>query len=379
MKLTITTMQGLEEVLEQELKNMGAVDVERLHRAVQCEGDFQFMQEANLSLRTALRVLKPIHEFQAKDEREFYHKVQEVKWPDLFRINQQFSIHAVVNSEVFTHSRYMALKAKDAIVDQFREIFGRRPNVSTYDPDLIINIHINKTDCTLSLDSSGESLHKRAYKVAMHEAPLNEVLAAGLLMQSGFQKYETFHDPMCGSGTFLTEAIMMNTHCPANIMREDFAFMKWPDFEITAYNDLKEKLKEKITEPTMEFSGSDIDRKNMFAARKNVVQVPYGDRIEISKKDFFKGKPLPQPEFIIMNPPYDVRLEMEDINQFYADIGTQLKHNYPGSRACIFTGNLEALKKVGLKPAKKMRLMNGAIPSMFHIYDLFEGKRVDNL
>jgi putative N6-adenine-specific DNA methylase len=379
MKLTMTTMQGLEEVLERELKDMGATDVERLHRAVQCEGDLEFMHKANLCLRTALRVLKPIHQFQANDEKEFYQKVQEVKWPDLFKINQQFAIHAVVNSEVFTHSRYMALKAKDAIVDQFRDIFGRRPNVSTYDPDLIVNIHINNTDCTLSLDSSGESLHKRAYKVAMHEAPLNEVLAAGILMQSGFQRYETFHDPMCGSGTFLTEAIMIHTHCPANLMREDFAFMKWPDFEITAYNALKEKLKEKISEPSIEFSGADIDRKVMFAAKKNVVQVPFGERIQISKKDFFKDEPSPPPAFLVMNPPYDVRLEEEDINQFYADIGTKLKHSYVGSRACLFTGNLEALKKVGLRPDKKMRLMNGAIPSMLHIYDLFEGKRVDTL
>lgn len=375
----MTTMQGLEEVLERELKNMGATKVERLHRAVQCEGDLPFIHKANLCLRTALRVLKPIHHFQAKDEREFYQKVQEVKWPDLFRINQQFAIHAVVNSEVFTHSRYMALKAKDAIVDQFRDIFGRRPNVSTYDPDLIVNIHINDTECTLSLDSSGESLHKRAYKVAMHEAPLNEVLAAGILLESGFLNYETFHDPMCGSGTFLTEAIMIDTHTPANIMREDFAFMKWPDFEITAYNSLKERLREEITEPTIEFSGADIDRKVMFAAKKNVVQVPYGDQINITKKDFFKAVPSPQPDFLVMNPPYDVRLEEDDINQFYADIGTKLKHSYVGSRACLFTGNLEALKKVGLRPDRKMKLMNGAIPSMLHIYDLFEGKRVDTL
>lgn len=375
MELIITTLQGLEPALEKELTELGAENVLPLNRAVKCEGDLAFMYRANLCLRTALRVLKPIHTFKATDERELYRAVQSIHWPDLFRINQQFAVHAVVNSTTFSHSRYMALKTKDAIVDQFRDKFGRRPNVSTYEPDLIVNIHIYEQDCTLSIDSSGESLHKRAYKVAMHEAPLNEVLAAGLLMHSDFENYDSFYDPMCGSGTFITEALMMHTNCPANLLREDFAFMKWQDYEPGTWQTLKEELKSKIVEPTIEFSGADIDRKIMFAAKKNVVQLPFGDRVELSRRDFLKQVPEPKPDFLIMNPPYDVRLESEDIDAFYNAIGTQLKHNYTGSRACVFSGNLDAIKHIGLKPAKKLNVLNGAIPSKFHVFDLFEGKR----
>jgi putative N6-adenine-specific DNA methylase len=377
MELIITTLQGLEPLLADEVKKIGGQEVKILNRAVSCEGDLRFLYKANLALRTALRVLKPVHKFKATDERVFYQKIQEIKWPDLFKVNQYFAVHAVVNSETFRHSRYMALKTKDAVVDQFREIFGRRPNVSTYEPDLIINVHINELDCTISLDSSGESLHKRAYKVAMHEAPLNEVLAAGLLLQSGFQAYDSFHDPMCGSGTFITEALMINTNCPPNLSREDFAFMKWIDYEDHTWKELKEMMKDDIKEPSMIFAGSDIDRKVMFAARKNAVQLPYGDRVQISKKDFLKEKIEPQPAFLIMNPPYDVRLESDDINAFYSALGSKLKHEYSGSRAAIFSGNLEALKMVGLKPKIKLSMLNGAIPSKFYVYDLFEGKIKD--
>jgi putative N6-adenine-specific DNA methylase len=378
MELIITTMQGLEPVLEKELRELGAKDIVRLTRAVGCQGDLEFLYRANLCLRTALRVLKPIHRFTAQDERIFYDRIQEIHWPDQFRINQQFAVHAVVNSTTFRHGRYIALKTKDAIVDQFRDKFGRRPNVSTYEPDLIVNVHISEQDCTLSLDSSGESLHKRAYKVAMHEAPINEVLAAGLLLQSGFEQYDSFYDPMCGSGTFLTEALMIHTHCPPNLMRDDYAFMKWADFEPGTWQAIKEELRSGIIEPVILFSGADIDRKIMFGAKKNLVQLPFGDRVELARRDFLSDVPEPRPAFLILNPPYDVRLESDDILKFYGEIGTQLKHQYTGSRACVFTGNLEALKKIGLRPTVKLDVLNGAIPSKCYIYDLFEGKRAES-
>jgi len=194
-------------------------------------------------------------------------------------------------------------------------------------------------------------------------------------LQTGFEDYPSFHDPMCGSGTFISEALMINTRCPANFSREDFAFMKWADYEPHTWRELKENLSKDIIEPTIEFSGSDIDRSIMFGAKKNIVQIPFGDQVEIFKKDFLKGVIEPKPSFMIMNPPYDVRLESDDILQFYADIGTKLKHEYTGSRACIFSGNLDALKHVGLRTSKKLNLLNGQIPSKLHVFDLFEGKR----
>ena len=375
MQLTVTTMQGLEEVLAQELSVLGAQAIVPLKRAVSCEGDMDFLYRANLHLRTALRVLKPIHQFRATDERMYYNKIREIDWFEWFGFNQYFMIHTVVNSTTFTHSKYMALKAKDAIVDQFRDKFGKRPTVSNYEPDLVINIHINEHDCTVSLDSSGEPLHKRGYKVAPHEAPLNEVLAAALLMHSGFEEFKSFHDPMCGSGTFISEALMMHAGIPAGWLRDQFAFMKWKDYQPHEWKKIKETAGEAIHEPVIRFSGADIDRKYMFAARKNLFQLPFGDRVEFFRRDFLEETPGIPPEFLIMNPPYDVRLETEDINLFYERIGTRLKHHYTGSRACIFSGNPEALKHIGLRPTRKYPFLNGALPSSLHIYDLYHGSR----
>ena len=377
MLLTITTQQGLEEVLSREIKELGGQNVVTLKRAVQCEGDLNFIYKANLMLRTGIRILRPIHQFTARNEREYYNKIRDVNWFDWFGFNQYFVIHPVVYSDTFTHSQYMALKAKDAIVDQFREKFGKRPSVSNYEPDLIIQVLIQGQDCTVSIDSSGEALHKRGYKVATHEAPLNEVLAAGLLMQSGFEEFEEFHDPMCGSGTFLSEALMIHSRIPASWMREQFAFMKWKEYKPHEWKRVRELAGREIREPSIHFSGADIDRKNMFAARKNLFQLPFGDRVEFERRDFLEPGKQEKPVFLIMNPPYDLRLESEDILEFYRQIGTRLKRDYTGSRACVFSGHLEALKQVGLRTSKNLPFLNGAIPSSLHVYDLYEGSKKD--
>jgi putative N6-adenine-specific DNA methylase len=375
MELTVTTFQGLEDILADELKELGAENVEILTRAVKCEGGKELLYRANLQLRTGLRVLVPIHRFTAKDERQYYEAIREVQWRDLFKVNQCFAIHSVVNSETFTHSRFMALKAKDAIVDQFRDHFGRRPNVSTYMPDLIVNVHISGQDCTLSLDSSGEPLYKRGYKVASHEAPLNEVLAAGLLLKTEFEKFPSFHDPMCGSGTFISEALMIHTNTASNHFRDDFAFMRWQDFDDVLWAKIKAEAKEQIRAPKIEFSGADIKTKIMFAAKKNLIQIPYGDQVQIYKQDFLKDDAHRKAAFLIMNPPYDVRLESDDIDQLYADIGTKIKHEYEDRRVCVFSGNIPALQKVGLKPSIKMNVLNGAIPSKLYCYDIYSGSK----
>lgn len=371
MEILVKTLEGLEPALEQEIKNMGFEETTVLNRAVLFEGDIKDMYRANYELRTALRVLLPIHKFEAINEHMFYRKMQEINWSEYFNVNQRFAVYSVVSSQYFTHSKYMALKAKDAIVDQFRDKYGKRPDVSTYNPDVEVNIHIFENKCTISLDSTGESLHKRDYKVASVEAPLSEVLASGILLSSGFETAKVFHDPMCGSGTFISEAFMIHCNIPPGKFRQEYAFMKWKSFRQSVWDAIKENADAKICEPTtMEFSGSDIDRQNMFSARKNLYQLPYGDQVQFSKKDFLKESINPRPDFLIMNPPYDIRLKSDDIDEFYYQIGVRIKQDYSGARVCVFSGNLDAMHKIGLKADVRLNLMNGAIPSVLHCYDI---------
>jgi putative N6-adenine-specific DNA methylase len=368
MEILVKTLEGLEPVLDKEIRDMGIDETTVLNRAVMFEGDIVDLYRANYKLRTALRVLLPIHKFEAINEHMFYRKMQEINWAEYFNVNQRFAVYSVVTSQYFTHSKYIALKAKDAIVDQFREKYGKRPDVSTYSPDVEINIHIYENKCTISLDSSGESLHKREYKVSTVEAPLSEVLAAGILLNTGFEQFRSFHDPMCGSGTFISEALMIHCQIPPGKFKQDFAFKKWKNFRQSVWDDVREKADALIRPPEIEFYGSDIDRQNMFAARKNLTQLPYGDTVHFVKKDFLKDKIVPKPAFLIMNPPYDVRLQVEDIAEFYYQIGVTLREHYKGTRVCVFSGNLDLMHKIGLKADTKLNLMNGAIPSVLQCY-----------
>ncbi len=370
MEILVKTLEGLEPALDSEIRNLGVEKTTVLNRAVLFEGEIQEMYRANYELRTALRVLIPVHKFEAKNEHIFYKKMREIRWSDHFNVNQRFAVYAVVSSQYFNHSKYIALKAKDAIVDQFRDKYGKRPDVSTYSPDVEINIHIYEDKCTVSLDSSGESLHKRGYKVSTVEAPLSEVLAAGILLNSGFEQFRSFNDPMCGSGTFISEALMIHCQIPPGKFKQDFAFMKWKSFRQSVWDGVKEKADALIRPPSIQFSGSDIDRQNMFAAKKNLTQLPYGDTVQFSKKDFLKDRNTSKPEFLIMNPPYDIRLQSDDIMEFYFQIGATLREQYKGSKVCVFSGNLDSMHKIGLKADKKLNLMNGPIPSVLQCYTI---------
>jgi len=369
------TLFGFEDLLETELKRLGAMNIEKGIRSVTFQGDIGFMYKANLCLRTAIKILKPIKSFSIRNEEDLYDKIYKMPWDKYLTYHNTFAIDATVHSETFTHSKYLALKTKDAIADKFRNTEGKRPNVDIKHPDLRIHIHVQKNYCTVSLDSSGNSLHKRGYKTATNIAPINEVLAAGMIMLSGWDGQYDFLDPMCGSGTVLVEAAMIACNIPPNINRKEFAFEKWPDFD----EDLFDKIIESSLKKTREFHhkiyGYDKAPSAVRKAIDNVKNANLSEYITIEQENFFKTSKLNEEKLhILFNPPYGERLaiEMED---FYASIGDTLKQGYPDTNAWFITSNLEALKHVGLRPSRKIKLFNGPQESRLVKYEMYAGSK----
>ena len=374
-KLTAKTLFGFEDLLATELKNLGALNIQKGQRMVSFEGDDGFMYKANLACRTAIKILKPIYHFKANDEKSLYDGIMKYDWVDLFDLDKTFAIDATVFSDDFSHSKYVALLSKDAIVDQFRNAFNRRPNIDTEDPDVRINIHIHMNDVTVSLDSSGNSLHQRGYRTQTNEAPINEVLAAGLLMLSGWTGQCDFLDPMCGSGTILIEAGMIACNIPANIHRKGFAFEKWQDFDATLYEKIKENLLKKTKEFEFSITGFDIDFQTMKKAKININQAYLEDYIDVEKQDFFtSSKDSDKPLHIFFNPPYNERISI-NTEDFYKEIGNTLKRNYAVTNAWLITSNYDALKSVGLRPSAKIKTFNGALEARLVHYELYDGTK----
>ncbi len=371
MKLIAKTLTGLETVLSKEIEEIGGKNIEMAKRAVTFEGGLELLYKANLHLRTAIRVLVAIKSFDAKNEDELYSKAKEIDWPEYFKLSQTFSIDTNVTSDIFRHSKYVAYKIKDAIADSFRETYGKRPNVNTYNPNAKFNVRIHNTKVEISLDSSGTSLHQRGYKVESLEAPLSEVLAAGILLNTNFNTKKYFFDPMCGSGTLLTEALMININMAPNLMREHFGFMNWTNYKERLWKDIKKKAQDSVIPPNIVFSGSDISRKAVFATKKNLSILPYGNDVTIVKKDFFKIQSCNDNSFIIMNPPYDIRLKEDEIIKFYKKIGDKLKQDCAPCDAWIFSGNIPALKQFGLKPSKKVKMMNGKLDAELRHFSIY--------
>jgi len=367
------TMFGLEEVLAKELKELGAQDVKLMNRAVSFKGDKGFMYKANLNLRTALRILKPIKHFQAHNEKELYRKLCEIDWTKIFDIDSTFATNATTHSKVFTHSKYASLVMKDAIADTFRKRFGRRPNVSPEKPDISINLHIAKNTCTVSMDSSGDSLHKRGYKLDAITAPMNEVLAAGLILLSDWNRMSDFHDPMCGSGTLLIEAALIAYNIPANIFREYFSFERWGDFDKELWDTIKEKSLDKEINYTGKITGSDNFQKAVRISRRNIDNALMRDNIKITNTNFFETIINPG-TFVIFNPPYGERIELE-VNDFYEKVGSTLKHNYQGCTIWLITSDIDNLKFIGLKPSRKIKLMNGDLECSYRKFEVYEGSK----
>lgn len=369
------TLYGLEDVLAKELKKLGAMDVKKGVRNVSFTGDTGFMYKANLSLHTAMRILKPIHQFRVKDEQELYDKIKRIDWNKYLTKDGTFSINSTVNSEEFTHSGFVVFRAKDAIVDFFREQTGERPSVEKEGADLTLDVHIENQMCSIALDSSGESLHKRKYKVHNHTAPINEVLAAGILKLSGWDGQHRLLDPMCGSGTFLIEAATIACNIPPNLKRDSFGFKRWDNFDPELYEVIKESVMKKIKDMPFTIQGADRSNTTIAIARENIEAAGMEDFITLKRQDFFSSKKENDTFLqLIMNPPYNERLEV-DVEEFYAELGDTLKQNYPNSQAWMIVSGKEAMKNIGLRAGKKVKLYNGNLEARLLKFAIYQGSK----
>ncbi|WMI67439.1 class I SAM-dependent RNA methyltransferase [Mangrovimonas sp. YM274] len=374
-KMVAKTLFGFEELLAKELTQLGAQDVKPGVRNVSFVGDKGFMYKANLALRTAIKILKPIKSFRVVSEQDLYDKVYQMPWEDYMKATGSLAIDATVHSKMFTHSKYIALKTKDAIVDKFRNTTGHRPSVDLRFPDLKINVHIDRQQCTISLDTSGESLHRRGYKTATNIAPINEVLAAGLVMLSGWDGQSDFMDPMCGSGTVLIEAAMIACNIPPNLMRKEFAFERWQDWDVDLFETIEESLLKKTRDFHHKIIGYDKSPSAVNKAKDNVKNAHLEEFITIKHEDFFKTQKAGNEKLhMLFNPPYGERLDIE-MESFYKSIGDTLKQGYPGTDAWFITSNLEALKFVGLRPSRKIQLYNAKLESKLVKYVMYEGSK----
>lgn len=370
------TLFGFEDILAKELTQLGAIHVEKGVRNVSFVGDKGFMYKANLGIRTAIKILKPIDTFRVTREDDLYKNVKKIKWEDYLKATGSLAVDATVNNSVFTHSQYTALKTKDAIVDRFRDIDGTRPDVDLRFPDLKINVHIDRQRCTISLDTSGESLHRRGYKTATNIAPINEVLAAGLIMMSGWDGQTDFMDPMCGSGTMLAEAAMIACNIPPNLMRKEFAFERWEDWDVELFEKIEESLLKKTRDFHHKIIGYDKSPSAVTKAKENIKNAHLDEFVHIQHEDFFKTqKGGDEKLHMVFNPPYGERLENLNVEEFYGDIGTTLKHGYPGTNAWLITSNLEALKFVGLRPSRKIKVFNAKLEARLVKYEMYEGSK----
>lgn len=366
------TLQGLEGVLAEELKRIGAEDIEIKQKAVFFKGDKELLYKANLQLRTALKILKPIHSFKARTEEELYGQAKKFNWTDYINVSHKYAVDSVVYSEVFSHSRYIALKLKDAVADHFREKVGRRPFVDPVNPQIRIHILIEDDECTISLDSSGESLHRRGYRLAQDLSPINEVLAAGMIMLSGWDGNSDFIDPMCGSGTILIEAALIAHGIPPGIFRKNFGFENWFDFDEAllqqVYNDdsMEREFKYSII-------GGDISKKAIEVSTENIKSAGLQKKIDIKVRSFFEYDPPIGKGMVITNPPFGERLKKEQIDTFYKQMGDCFKQRYSGYDVWLICNNIDALKSFGLRPSKTKTVFIGALEYKYQKYAMYQG------
>lgn len=365
MKLIAKTFLGLESVLEAELLKLGAKNVKRLNRGVEFEGDKGFMYKTNLSARTALEILMPIHSFQFDNQAQYYSKIYEYDWSKILDHTKTFAINFNVFSKIFTHSQYAALVCKDGIVDHLKKLHQKRPNVDTKNPDVRIDLHIYENKCDISLDSSWPSLFKRGYRKATFDSPINEVLAAGLIDLSGWNGEKDFYDPFCGSGTFSTEAYIKASGLSPQHWRKDFGFMKWNDFDEKLYLKIIEKVSKPIQNTPHSIFASDLELYSMDACKINLKYAKISRRIHAEKANFFNSRPKGKNGLIIMNPPYDIRIPLNDTARFYSDIGRKLKDDYKGFEAWIISPYADLVEKVNLRRIKSYKVMNGSIECKF--------------
>ena len=372
-ELIAKTFMGLEEVLAQELTQLGANNVKIGRRMVSFTGDKEMMYRANFQLHTAIRILKPIKHFRASSADDVYEAVKNIDWSKYIERGKTFSVDSVVYSEEFRNSRFVTYKVKDAIVDQFRETTGTRPNISISNPDIRLHIHISDDQATLSLDSSGESLHRRGYRQETTEAPLNEVLAAGMILKSGWKGEKDFIDPMCGSGTLLIEAALIARNISPGIFRKEFAFEKWNDFDAELFDNIyNDDSREREVEHHI--YGYDIDMRAVNTALLNVRAAGFLKDITVKEGDFKNFKTPEKPAIMITNPPYGERISTPNLLGTYKMIGERLKHAFTGNEAWVLSYREECFEQIGLKPSIKIPLFNGSLECEFRKYAIFDGK-----
>ena len=373
---TAKTFKGLEEVLATELKDLGARRVKVGRRAVYFEGNKEFLYKANLNLYTALNILKPIVAVDFRSEDEFYRKLYDIPWMDFFGVEQSFAIKATVFSDIFRHTKFPALRLKDAIADAFRDKVGRRPSVNVDKPDIKLDLYINENSATVSLDSSGDPLFKRGYRLDGWKAPLNEVLAAGLIKLSGWDENSEFHNPMCGSGTIAIEAAMLASNRPANYRRAKFGFHQWSDYEDRlwkkVYSESMEMVDRGLPFPII---ANDIEPKAIDIALQNATVAGVSQMIDFRTGDFKFSQPDGNHGVSIINPPYGERLELRRLLDLYTELGDHLKKSYTGFDAWVMSANFDALKKVGLRSSRKITIFNGKLETRFVKFELYKGTK----
>jgi len=374
-RMIAKTLPGLEEILCKELQEIGASNIRSMIRGVEFFGDQSILYKANYLCRTAIRILKPIATCKVNNEEELYQQVKKINWSDYFRTNNTIRVDAGVHNTNIRHSHYAALKTKDAIADSFREKFGKRPSVDTDNPDFIINMHLNKNDCSISLDSSGTILYKRAYRTGTGPAPLNEVLAAGMILLSGWDKKSPFVDPMCGSGTLLIEAAMIANNIPAGYYREHYGFMNWTDFDARLWQRIKKESGHIPQTSVCKIFGTDISKEIIEIAKNNIRNAGLLTLIEVKESDLNNITAPAEGGILISNPPYGERLEQDDLIALYKEIGNTLKQKFTGYVSWIISSDMDALKFIGLKPSQKIILYNGQLECRFVKFDLYEGSK----
>lgn len=372
--VVIKTLQGLEDVLAQECRQLGFRDIEILNRAVRIRAGQKDVYRANYHLRTALKVLVPVNHFLAETEDALYEGVRQTDWGLFLDPSMTLAVEVVLHSRLFSHSKFLAQKTKDAIVDQIREHTNRRPRVDLESPDIRISLHIDENKVGVYLDSSGDPLYMRGYRVGQHQAPLNEVLAAGILMLAGWKGQGNLVDPMCGSGTLLIEGAMMAHGLPPGMYREAFGFEKWKDFDADLFDEVTEE--EVSVKPfTHQIVGGDIQVKNILMAKETLKRASLIKKIELVHQPMEEFIPPAGGGFLVTNPPYGERIGSPKLIQLYSDLGTRLKHHYAGYEAWIFSGSVQGMKNVGLRPTRRYPLLNGSIPCSLSGFQLYKGSK----
>ena len=374
-ELAATTLQYLEPLLEAELRSLGANDVQTGKRVVYFTGDLDLVYKANLRRRLALRILRPLHSYVATNTDELYAGAQRFDWSSLFDASKTFAINTTLSGETFTHSQFATLRVKDAIVDHFRNSSGARPSIDTANPHISLHLHIRDDRITLSHNTSGEPLNRRGYRAPDALAPLNEVLAAAMIDLTEWPMLSDFYDPMCGSGTLVLEAALKAHQIAPGLLREDFSFMHTPEYDQDLFAHIREATVGRIRDHDFAFYASDKSSRALQQARESARTAQLDDEIRFAKTDFFLSNPKAERGIVVTNPPYEMRVQTGDIFSFYEEMGNKLKRDYPGFTAWILSGNPDAMKHFGLRPTRRIALLNGAIPCTFFKFDLYEGTR----